>query len=273
MIVLRRPMSSGRQPPGRVRTSRQAPGEAARLVAAQDGGEGGGPGRGRAGRGLADAIGEAGEPRRPPHGRPAPRRMSPAHRCRLRPLLPAERGGSTQGPGRQLPELFESGPVRVRGFQRGGNRVPDLGAPGRAAPPSRPPGRPPAPRAAAGSRRAPADARRRSCPRVTTAHGAPERSVRAVPPRRRRAAHAAAVRPRRSGDAAGSTSNIASARVRRRMVRTASVGCRGAVSRQILVKVHSRLVLVPQVHCLVTEPEETLPPPSRTRPVVRLAME
>lgn len=42
---------------------------------------------------------------------------------------------------------------------------------------------------------------------------------------------------------------------------------------QRAVKVHSRLSLLPYVHCLVTEPESTLPPPSRTRPVVRLAIE
>jgi hypothetical protein len=38
------------------------------------------------------------------------------------------------------------------------------------------------------------------------------------------------------------------------------------------VNVHWRLELPPLVHCLATEPEETLPPPSRTRPVARLAM-
>lgn len=39
------------------------------------------------------------------------------------------------------------------------------------------------------------------------------------------------------------------------------------------MNVHSRLVLVPHVHCLAAEPEGTLPPLSRTSPVVRLAME
>ncbi len=36
-------------------------------------------------------------------------------------------GGRTPGPGREVPEFLESGPVRVGGVQRGGDRVPGLG--------------------------------------------------------------------------------------------------------------------------------------------------
>src|SRR3954469_24215523 len=49
-------------------------------------------------------------------------------------------------------------------------------------------------------------------------------------------------------------------------------GGRRAPCRQTAITYHNRLLLPFQVHCLVTEPEATWPPPSRTSPVVRFAM-
>ena len=51
------------------------------------------------------------------------------------------------------------------------------------------------------------------------------------------------------------------------------VGHRDGSGQSTGLNVHSRFVLCCHVHCLVTDPEVTLPPLSRTSPVLRLAIE